>query len=52
MDRQQVSTKSDWSIETQVEINQIPSIMQAMGYYPSDQEIEDMKNEVMIYAYD
>ena len=43
---QEVSTKSDWAISTQVEIKQIPSIMQAMGFYPSDQEIEDMKNEV------
>ena len=29
-----------------VSLAQVPSIMQAMGYYPSKQEIDDMLNEV------
>ncbi|KND03187.1 uncharacterized protein SPPG_09006 [Spizellomyces punctatus DAOM BR117] len=33
-------------ISTTVALGEVPSIMQAMGYYPSFQEIEDMLNEV------
>ncbi|KAJ3216900.1 hypothetical protein HDU67_008807 [Dinochytrium kinnereticum] len=33
-------------IQETVELTEVPSIMQAMGYYPSGQEIEDMMNEV------
>ncbi|KAJ3190704.1 Cilia- and flagella-associated protein 251 [Irineochytrium annulatum] len=33
-------------IQDTVEIGEVPSIMQAMGFYPSGQEIEDMLNEV------
>lgn len=29
-----------------VSLSQVPSIMQAMGYYPSKQEIDDMLHEV------
>lgn len=29
-----------------MKIEHIPSIMQAMGFYPSNQEIDDMINEV------
>ncbi|KAJ3335938.1 Cilia- and flagella-associated protein 251, partial [Kappamyces sp. JEL0680] len=29
-----------------VRLDQVPSIMQGMGYYPSNQEIDDMLNEV------
>lgn len=30
-----------------MKLDQIPSIMQAMGFYPSKQDIEDMRNEVV-----
>ncbi|KAJ3071265.1 Cilia- and flagella-associated protein 251 [Podochytrium sp. JEL0797] len=33
-------------ISDTVKISEIPSIMQAMGYYPSENEIENMLNEV------
>ena len=33
-------------IQETVNIAEIPSIMQAMGFYPSEKEIEDMINEV------
>ncbi|KAJ3107825.1 Cilia- and flagella-associated protein 251 [Phlyctochytrium planicorne] len=33
-------------IQETVELAEVPSIMQAMGFYPSGQEIEDMINEV------
>ncbi|KAI8830709.1 WD40-repeat-containing domain protein [Chytridium lagenaria] len=33
-------------IQETVELSEVPSIMQAMGFYPSAQEIEDMVNEV------
>ncbi|XJO78238.1 hypothetical protein BDV3_002714 [Batrachochytrium dendrobatidis] len=33
-------------ISDQVSLTQVPSIVQAMGYYPSNQEIDDMINEV------
>ncbi|RKO93578.1 hypothetical protein BDK51DRAFT_31536 [Blyttiomyces helicus] len=33
-------------IEETVNLSEVPSIMQAMGYYPSAQEIDDMINEV------
>ncbi|KAH6584921.1 hypothetical protein BASA60_000761 [Batrachochytrium salamandrivorans] len=33
-------------ISNEVDLAQMPSIMQAMGFYPSNQEIDDMINEV------
>jgi cilia- and flagella-associated protein 251 len=37
-------------IQDTVSITEVPSIMQAMGFYPSEKEIEDMINEVRYSA--
>ncbi|KAI9206352.1 WD40-repeat-containing domain protein [Polychytrium aggregatum] len=36
----------DRVIDENVKISEVPSIMQAMGYYPSSLEIDDMLNEI------
>jgi len=33
-------------IEKKISINEVASILQAIGYYPSEQDIEDIKNEI------
>ena len=42
----------DRQIEDTVELEEIPSIMQAMGHYPSALEIEDMMNEAKYAKWD
>ena len=33
-------------ISKKVLIEQVPSLMQALGYYPTEKEIEDLMNEI------
>ena len=42
---------SDRKISKTVGLQEIPNIMQAMGFYPTNQEIEDMVNEVKFSKY-
>ncbi|KAJ3253758.1 Cilia- and flagella-associated protein 251 [Boothiomyces macroporosus] len=39
-------TTSNRVIKSRVPLSEIPSLVQAMGFYPSNQEIDDMINEV------
>ncbi|XP_032233978.2 cilia- and flagella-associated protein 251 [Nematostella vectensis] len=48
---QGVDTTDTRKTSVKVPLNQVPYIMRALGFYPSEQEIEDMINEVKFSNY-
>lgn len=48
---QGVNTMDNREVTTNISISEIPFVMRALGFYPSEQEIEDMLNEVKYSKY-
>lgn len=48
---QGVDTTDAREISTTIVVSEVPYIMRALGFYPSEQEIEDMLNEVKYSTY-
>lgn len=38
-------------VDTRIALSEVPYVMRAMGFYPSEQEVEDMLNEVKFSKY-
>lgn len=51
MRSQGVDSTEEREISTTIPISEIPFIMRALGYYPTEQEIDDMLNEVKFSKY-
>ncbi|KFP86798.1 WD repeat-containing protein 66, partial [Acanthisitta chloris] len=43
-----VDTQESRQVSTHIPLEEIPSVMRAMGFYPSEKEIEEMINEVKL----
>lgn len=48
---QGIDTTESREVSTVIPLEQIPFVMRALGFYPSEQEIEDMLNEVKFSEY-
>ncbi|CAH1800946.1 unnamed protein product [Owenia fusiformis] len=48
---QGVDTTDGRSITTRIPLTEVPFVMRALGFYPSEQEIQDMLNEVKFSSY-
>ncbi|KAK7499056.1 hypothetical protein BaRGS_00009603 [Batillaria attramentaria] len=48
---QGVNATMDRQVSTTIPLSEIPFVMRAMGFYPTEQEIEDMINEVKFSKY-
>ncbi|XP_039260288.2 cilia- and flagella-associated protein 251-like [Styela clava] len=48
---QSIDTTESREVSTVIPLDQIPFVMRALGFYPSEQEIEDMLNEVKFSEY-
>ncbi|NXB99069.1 CF251 protein, partial [Orthonyx spaldingii] len=48
---QGVNTRENRQVSTHIPLEEIPSVMRAIGFYPSEEEIEDMINEVRFSKY-
>ncbi|NXU34962.1 CF251 protein, partial [Drymodes brunneopygia] len=49
--RQSIETLDSRQVSTHIPLEEIPSVMRAIGFYPSEEEIEDMINEVKFSKY-
>ncbi|NXY49225.1 CF251 protein, partial [Ceuthmochares aereus] len=48
---QGIDTLESRQVSTHIPLEEIPSVMRAMGFYPSEKKIEDMINEVKLSKY-
>ncbi|XP_074641054.1 cilia- and flagella-associated protein 251-like [Tubulanus polymorphus] len=48
---QGVDTMDTRIVSTKIALSEVPFVMRAMGYYPSEQEVQDMINEVKYSKY-
>lgn len=48
---QGVNAMDSREVSTKIPLSEVPFVMRAMGFYPSEQEIEDMLNEVKFSRY-
>ncbi|NWY38020.1 CF251 protein, partial [Sylvia atricapilla] len=49
--RQGIDTLEKRQVSTHIPLEEIPSVMRAIGFYPSEEEIEEMINEVKFSKY-
>ncbi|NWZ64354.1 CF251 protein, partial [Acrocephalus arundinaceus] len=49
--RQGIDTLEERQVSTHIPLEEIPSVMRAIGFYPSEEEIEEMINEVKFSKY-
>ncbi|NXS86424.1 CF251 protein, partial [Erpornis zantholeuca] len=49
--RQGINTMENRQVSTHIPLEEIPSVMRAIGFYPSEEEIEEMINEVKFSKY-
>ncbi|NWU42321.1 CF251 protein, partial [Hylia prasina] len=49
--RQGIGTLEKRQVSTHIPLEEIPSVMRAIGFYPSEEEIEEMINEVKFSKY-
>ncbi|NXH85729.1 CF251 protein, partial [Edolisoma coerulescens] len=49
--RQGIDTMENRQVSTHIPLEEIPSVMRAIGFYPSEEEIEEMLNEVKFSKY-
>ncbi|NWI73295.1 CF251 protein, partial [Dryoscopus gambensis] len=49
--KQGIDTMENRQVSTHIPLEEIPSVMRAIGYYPSEEEIEEMINEVKFSKY-
>ncbi|NWV62836.1 CF251 protein, partial [Malurus elegans] len=50
--RQGIDTMENRQVSTHIPLEEIPSVMRAIGFYPSEEEIEEMINEVKFSKYE
>jgi Ca2+-binding EF-hand superfamily protein len=48
---QDVDTMETRETSTKVPLSQVPFVMRALGYYPTEQEVDDMINELKYSEY-
>jgi len=48
---QGVDTMDNRKTSTEINLSEVPFVMRALGFYPSEQEVEDMLNEVKFSKY-
>ena len=48
---QGINTMMKREVNTRIALSEVPYVMRAMGFYPSEQEVEDMLNEVKFSRY-
>ncbi|KAK2172977.1 hypothetical protein NP493_913g01059 [Ridgeia piscesae] len=48
---QGIDTMDRRQVDTRIDLSEVPFVMRALGFYPSEQEIDDMRNEVKYSRY-
>jgi len=48
---QGINTMMKRQVDVKIALSEVPYVMRAMGFYPSEQEVEDMLNEVKFSRY-